>query len=195
MTDESFWDSFYTERDRVWSGRPNAVLAREVAALAPGTALDLGCGEGADAVWLAARGWRVTAVDISGVALARAAAHAAEAGVADHVEFRRADLDTDFPAGRFDLVTAQFLPHEKILRSAADAVAPGGVLLVEGHLVQEQPGHWHHDVRFPTPEDVVAMLGLDSGEWELLRADRHESAHDIPDAPRDSTVMARRRVS
>jgi SAM-dependent methyltransferase len=195
MTDESFWDSFYTERDRVWSGRPNAVLAREVAALTPGTELDLSCGEGADAVWLAARGWRVTAVDISRVALARAAAHAAEAGVADRIDFRRADLDTDFPAGRFDLVTAQFLPREKVLRAAADAVAPDGVLLIEGHLIQEQPGHRHHDVRFPTPEDVVTMLGLDSGEWEVLRADRHAGAHDIPEAPRDSTVMARRRVS
>ena len=146
-------------------------------------------------MWLAARGWRVTAVDISGVALARAAAHAAEAGVADRIDFRRADLDTDFPAGRFDLVTAQFLPREKVLRAAADAVAPDGVLLIEGHLIQEQPGHWHHDVRFPTPEDVVTMLGLDSGEWEVLRADRHAGAHDIPETPRDSTVMARRRVS
>jgi SAM-dependent methyltransferase len=92
MSEQSSWDARYAESPQIWSGRPNVVLAREAAALEPGRALDLGCGEGADAVWLAQRGWRVTAVDISGVALERAAVHAGSAGVADRIEWQRRDL-------------------------------------------------------------------------------------------------------
>lgn len=82
-----FWDDFYAEKDTVWSGKPNALLVRQVADLPPGTVLDLGCGEGGDAIWLAQRGWRVTAVDVSDVALRRGAAHAKEAGVADAIDW------------------------------------------------------------------------------------------------------------
>jgi SAM-dependent methyltransferase len=191
-----FWDDFYAERDQIWSGRPNAVLAREAAGLTPGTALDLGCGEGADAVWLAQQGWRVVAVDISGVALARAAGHAAAAGVADRIDFQRRDLAESFPDGRFDLVTAQFLPEETVLRAAAEAVAPGGILLIEGHLNDTPGGHRHHEhhgqpVRFPTPQEIVDELGLRSEEWEVHVAAAHERAH----SGMDSTVKARRRAS
>jgi SAM-dependent methyltransferase len=191
-----FWDDFYTERDQVWSGRPNAVLAREVAGLAPGAALDLGCGEGADAVWLARQGWRVVAVDISGVALDRAAAHAAAAGVTDRIDFQRRDLAESFPDGVFDLVTAQFLPEDKVLRSASAPVAPGGTLLIEGHL-NDTPnaGHGHqgqHPVRFPAPDEVVEDLGLRSPEWEVQLAEPHERAAQ---GGMDSTVRARRRVT
>ena len=80
-----FWEQFYAEREQVWSGRPNVVLVEEIEGLAPGTALDLGCGEGADAIWLASRGWQVVAADISQAALDRAAAHAAAAGVGDRI--------------------------------------------------------------------------------------------------------------
>src|SRR3954471_21898208 len=76
------WDERYTGSPQIWSGNPNGALVAEVAALAPGRALDVGCGEGADAVWLATRGWRVTALDVSEVALDRAAQHARAAGVA-----------------------------------------------------------------------------------------------------------------
>jgi 2-polyprenyl-3-methyl-5-hydroxy-6-metoxy-1,4-benzoquinol methylase len=125
MSDEQAWDERYRESDRIWSGNPNVVLVAEVLDLAPGRALDLGCGEGADAVWLARRGWQVTAVDISGVALSRAASHAAEAGV--EIDWQRHDLEQSFPAGEFDLISAQFLhfweefDREKILRRAAGA--------------------------------------------------------------------------
>ena len=78
---EAYWDGFFQSRDRVGSGRPNAVLARETADLNPGSALDLGCGEGDDAIWLAHHGWRVTAVDVSPTALARAAHAPATAAV------------------------------------------------------------------------------------------------------------------
>jgi SAM-dependent methyltransferase len=138
-SDEEFWDARYGQSDQIWSGNPNTVLVREVTGLEPGRALDLGCGEGADAIWLAQQGWRVTATDISGVALDRAARHAVAAGVADRVDWQRHDLGASFPDGAFDLVSAQFLhslgdmPREKILRTAASAVAPAGVLLVVGH--------------------------------------------------------------
>ncbi|MBR7677707.1 methyltransferase domain-containing protein, partial [Streptomyces daliensis] len=79
-SDREFWDARYRENGQIWSGEPNEALVREVSGLAPGRALELGCGEGGDAVWLARQGWRVTATDISGVALARAEEHAARAG-------------------------------------------------------------------------------------------------------------------
>ena len=204
MSEESSWDARYAESAQIWSGRPNVVLEREAAALDPGRALDLGCGEGADAVWLARRGWQVTAVDISGTALRRAAGHAESAGVAERIDWQRRDLGESFPDGTFDLVSAQFLhswgdlPRVKILRAAAAAVAPGGTLLIEGHLDHGPfPHEGHGDVSFPTPDDVVADLDLASGEWELLISEAHERAQTGPDglpATRtDSTVKARRR--
>src|SRR5882724_9759517 len=74
--EHEYWEGRYQEHDHIWSGKPNALLVREVAALPPGAALDLGCGEGGDAIWLAQQGWRVTAVDISATALRRGADHA-----------------------------------------------------------------------------------------------------------------------
>jgi SAM-dependent methyltransferase len=204
MSEESSWDARYAESPQIWSGRPNVVLEREAAALVPGRALDLGCGEGADAVWLARRGWQVTAVDISGTALKRAAGHAESAGVAERIEWQRRDLGESFPDGTFDLVSAQFLhswgdlPRVKILRAAAAAVAPGGILLIEGHLDHGPFRHeGHEDVTFPTPDDVVADLELSSGDWELLVSEAHERTQTGPDGlpaiRTDSTVKARRR--
>ncbi|MFF4234265.1 MFS transporter [Actinomadura geliboluensis] len=187
-TGQEFWDSRYAESDRIWSGNPNTVLVREVADLAPGTALDLGCGEGADAIWLARRGWRVTAVDVSGVAVERAARHARDEGVADRVDFQRRDLAESFPEGEFDLVSAQFLhspttmPRERVLRAAAAAVAPGGVLLVVGHA---GPPPWdpdaHPEVHLPTPDEVLASLELPDGAWEVLLSGEHERVQTAPD--------------
>jgi SAM-dependent methyltransferase len=205
MSEQSSWNARYAESPQIWSGRPNVVLAREAAALEPGRALDLGCGEGADAVWLAQRGWRVTAVDISGVALERAAVHAGSAGVADRIEWQRRDLAESFPEGAFDLVSAQFLhswgdlPREKILRAAAAAVAPGGTLLIEGHLDHGPfPHEGREHVAFPSPDEVVAGLDLAPGEWEVLVAGAHERTQTGPDgrpaSRTDSTVMARRRL-
>ncbi|RKT54950.1 class I SAM-dependent methyltransferase [Saccharothrix australiensis] len=174
-TAEQYWEGFYLDRDQVWSGQANPLLVREVSALPPGAALDLGCAEGADAVWLAGRGWRVVGADVSATALARAAARAEEAGVADRITWERHDLAETFPAGTFDLVSAQFLhsPVERdgerdaVLRRAAAAVADGGVLLVVGHAgwptwVTEPPA----DIRFPTTGDVLAALRLDD-RWEV----------------------------
>src|SRR3712207_6794823 len=139
MQAERFWEGHYRRRERVWSGRPNPVLVAVVGGLRPGTALDLGCGEGGDAIWLARHGWRVTAVDVSATALDRAAADAAIAGVADNIDFLRHDLSLTFPPGAFDLVSAQYLhsPVEfrraSVLQKAAGAVTPGGLLLIVDH--------------------------------------------------------------
>jgi SAM-dependent methyltransferase len=188
-TGEEAWNSRYLESDRIWSGEPNTILVREADGLTPGTALDLGCGEGADAVWLARRGWRVTAADISGVALGRAAEHAADAKVADRIDWQRHDLEKSFPAGTFDLVSAHFLhfygdalPRERVLRTTADAVAPGGVLLIVGH---SGIPHWlqnpHPDVHLPGPAEVLASLRLPEDQWEVLLSEEHERVQTTPD--------------
>ncbi|GAA2308149.1 hypothetical protein GCM10010402_79780 [Actinomadura luteofluorescens] len=204
-THQEYWDTRYSEHHHMWSGEPNAVLVQEAADLAPGTALDLGCGEGADAVWLARRGWRVTAVDISGVALERAAGHAEEAGVADRVDWQRRDLAASFPEGSYDLVSAQFLhspadmPREEVLRAAAAAVAPGGILLVVGHA---GPPPWdpdaHPGVHLPTPGEVFASLSLPEDEWEVLRSGEHERVQTAPDGRTmtrtDNALKLRRRA-
>jgi len=132
------WDARYSERDGArWSGRPNGRLLAEVATLKPGLALDVGCGEGADAIWLARSGWTVTAIDISEVALSRAREAAERAGVA--VEWIRGDaLRTPFAAGSFDLVSMQYpaLPKaagEAAVRALLETVRPGGLLLAVYH--------------------------------------------------------------
>ncbi|ANN17698.1 SAM-dependent methyltransferase [Amycolatopsis orientalis] len=175
-----FWEDFYRDKDQVWSGKVNPLLEREVATLTPGTALDLGCGEGGDAIWLARQGWRVTAVDISETALKRAAGHAAEAGV-EGIVWERHDLAVSFPEGSFDLVSAQFFhspvaedgERDKALRRAAEAVAPGGTLVVAGHAGwptwMEEPPHEH--VHFPTPAEVLEALTLDESEWTVEAQD------------------------
>ena len=101
-----FWEERYRAAERVFSGNANALLVREAGDLKPGTALDLGCGEGGDVLWLATRGWQVTGVDISSTALERAAAHAAQAGLGGQVAFERHELGVTFPEGSFDLVSA-----------------------------------------------------------------------------------------
>ncbi|MCY7343100.1 MAG: NAD(P)/FAD-dependent oxidoreductase [Pseudonocardia sp.] len=188
-TPEQFWDDVYGQLDRMFSGSSNLFLVRQASDLAPGTALDLGCGEGADAIWLAVRGWWVTAVDVSGTALDRAAGDAREAGVAGRIDWQRHDLAESFPAGSFDLVSAGYLhsppgllPREKVLRAAVLAVAPGGVLLVGAHFgmpswMTDPPP----DLHLPSPEEVVESLDLDLGEWTVEPARFIEREQQGPD--------------
>ncbi len=182
-----YWDDRYRESDRIWSGEPNQVLVREVAELTPGHALDLGCGEGGDAIWLARQGWRVTAVDISGVALDRAARNAVAAGVGDRIDWQRHDLAESFPGGEFDLVSAHFLhspndmPRDRILRDAAARVVRGGVLLIVGHGGFPPWDHDHHHMHLPTPQEVLADLGLPEGRWQVQVCAEHERTQTAPD--------------
>jgi SAM-dependent methyltransferase len=194
---EDFWEEFYSGGRSRWSGKPNASLVEEVTGVVPGTALDLGCGQGGDAIWLAAQGWTVTATDISQTALDVAARHAAEAGVT--VAWERHDLAVSQPAGSFDLITASFLhsevelPREQILRVAAGAVTPGGTLLIVGHAPSAE--HHHHDL--PAPEQVVAELALPEDQWELRACEVRERLHAFRDEPPkariDTVVRFRRR--
>ena len=131
------WDDRYGTAGYVFGVEPNGFVASEVGGLAPGRALDLACGEGRNAVWLAGLGWTVTAVDISAVALEKAAALAATAGVT--VEYRREDLAVWSPEpGSFDLVVLSYLHvpapvRQRIHRAAMAALAPGGRVVLAAH--------------------------------------------------------------
>lgn len=176
MWTADFWDGRYAGSPAVWSGKPNRRLVEQVTGLAPGTALDVGCGEGADAVWLAQHGWRTTGIDVSRVALDRAAGHAADAGV--EVEWRQVDVVAGeaLPAS-YDLVTAHFFhpPVDRrgdIVRRLGEAVEPGGTLLYVGHDPSDAEA-LHRDPALtrlmPTLEEVVALL--DPAAWDLRVAE------------------------
>lgn len=181
------WEEHYAAKPRVWSGRVNTQLAAIAPHLGGGRALDLGCGEGGDGVWLAEHGWTVVGVDVSGTALARAHAAAVGAGVADRIEFVQHDLTSSFPDGSFELVSACFLhstvdmDRPAILRRAAGAVAPGGALLIVDHAA---PPPWatkihHHE--FPSPGSVVAGLNLDDSQWVSVRLEAVTRTASGPD--------------
>ncbi|WP_082606175.1 SAM-dependent methyltransferase [Nocardioides sp. Root190] len=205
-----FWDERYAGSDRVWSGNPNQRLVEQVADLTPGTALDVACGEGGDAIWLAGQGWEVTAVDVSEVALARVAAHAEEAGVGDHLKLGFYDALADpRPAHRhtFDLVTVSFLhvPVEDfpaIYQGIAEAVAPGGRLLVTAHHPHDVTSGARHDhgpgLLFE-PDRVLDVLGAEAPDsaWEIEVTDtptRVQASDDGPFEVRDTIVRLRRRA-
>lgn len=173
-TAEAFWDAHYDGPGRPWSGRSNPVLAEFADAVPAGRALDLGCGTGANALWLASRGWHVTAADVSARALERVADQAQVAGVADRIDRQRHDLAETVPAGTFDFVYAMYLqspvglPRARVLRRAAEAVAPGGLLLVVEH-ASVPPWSWASpDTVFPTPAASLAEIGLDGASWETV---------------------------
>ena len=192
------WNARYAAKELVWTAEPNRLFASEVEALEPGRALDLACGEGRNAVWLADKGWRVTAVDFSDVALAKAERLAASRGV--EIEWVLADvLDYEPERRAFDLVALLYLqlPHDELvqaIRSAADAVAPGGPLLVIGHdttnLTEGHGGPKDASVLF-SPEDVVSHLG----DLLVERAERVRRSVGVDDGEAtaiDAFVRARR---
>jgi len=209
------WEQHYNARPQVWSGRVNTQLA----AIAPtlggtltgGRALDLGCGEGADAIWLAEQGWTVVAVDVSDTALGRARATAEARGVGHRIDFQQHELTGSFPDGTFDLVSAQFLhstiemDRPEILRRAAAAVAPGGALLVVDHAGAPPWATTMHHHRFPSAEEVVSglfdgLLGspdLDQAHWrtEIRSVERPARGPDGEDVILlDNVILIRRAV-
>lgn len=202
-----YWEERYGSRDPVWSGRPNRQLVAEATDLKPGEALDAGCGEGADAIWLAERGWRVTAVDFASAALRRGAKQAESLGaeLAGRIRWQREDLTVWTPPEKhFDLVSAEYMhfppeAREPFFRRLATAVVPGGTLLIVAH----HPADLEANIRRPplpellyTPEDVAAVL--DPGEWEIeVAAARPVAATDRDGRPataHDSVLRARRRT-
>ena len=192
------WDARYAQKELVWSAEPNRLFAAEVAQLPPGRALDLACGEGRNAIWLAERGWRVTGVDFSEVAITKATALAASRGV--DVEWVVADvLDDPAAGGAFDLVAVLYLqlPRDEMLRAvrtAVDAVAPGGTLLVLGHdttnLARGHGGPKDPSVLY-TAEDLIPALG----DLLVERAEAVERTVSLADGEAvaiDAFVRARR---
>jgi SAM-dependent methyltransferase len=192
------WNARYAGTELLWTAQPNRLFAAEVDDLPPGRALDVACGEGRNAVWLAERGWRVTAIDFSDVALAKAARLAERRGV--EVEWVVGDvLALELGRQAFDLVAVLYLqlPHAelaRVLRSAAAALAPGGTLVVIGHdttnLTDGYGGPRDPSVLF-TPDDVVSELG--GLEVERAEAVRRAVALEAGEATAiDAFVRARR---
>ena len=210
---QEFWDERYRSSGQLWSGQPNPQLVAQTAELAPGEALDAGCGEGADAIWLASRGWTVTGVDVSAVALERAAGYAAAAGrgaaaaggeMAGRITWRREDLRSWTPEPeRFDLVSAQFMflaPEEQaaLYRRLAAAVRAGGTLLVVTHHADDlhaNVGRTGEPQMFLSAEQLAGALA--GGDWEIVVAETQDrSAKDLDGQPatvRDTVLRAVRR--
>jgi len=196
--DHASWEERYRDAPALWSGRVNPPLVAEATDLPPGRALDVGCGEGGDVLWLAGRGWQVTGLDWSEVALARAAEHAAAAGVPDRVEWVRGDVDSwQPPVAAYDLVTAHFLhptadQRGPLLARLAASVAPGGTLLWVGHAYQEDAAAtWGAD-RFVAAAEVAAQL--DTADWEIVvAAGRPRPAGEHGHHHADEVLRARRR--
>ena len=202
------WDDNYSGDGQIWSGEPNIQLVAEAADLAPGTALDVGCGEGGDVIWLARRGWTVTGADFSAAGLARAARLAEEAGVAERTDWWQVDA-REFDAGgrSFDLVSTQYLhPPDggmvDVVGRLAAAVAPGGHLLVVGHA--PRPGSSDLGPHEPNARHRALFLAADllpglPADLEPLvveqRPHTHTHTHDGETVEiDDSVLLARRRT-
>ncbi len=200
MFEPPSWDERYSGPEKVFSGNPNAQLVAEVSGLTPGRALDVGCGEGGDVIWLAGQGWTVTGADFSANGLARAARHAEQAGVADRIDWWHVDARTFAAGGRtYDLVTTHFLhPPDggmvEVTRRLAEAVAHGGHLLVVGHAPSEVFTHLtksHRKAMFLAEE---LLPGL-PGDFDVLVAEQRPRTmirDGVTVDVHDSTLFARR---
>lgn len=196
------WDERYANHgDGLWSGRANGALVAELAESSwGGRALDVGCGEGADAIWLAGTGWEVTGVDVSQVALERAAAGARDAGVT--VEWVNADIAMSPPSpGGYDLVSVQYpalkhSPGNEAIRALLDAVAPGGILLVVGHAPLDPDyarAHGFEIADYVQPADIRARL---DERWEIEVDEIRPRVAPVPEGSpytHDAVLRAKRR--
>ncbi len=199
---KSFWEERYSSSERVWSGKVNASAAAALEHLAPGSSLDLGCGEGGDVLWLAERGWRALGLDISPTAVARGEAEA-RARALPQARFVAADLTSWEPDERFDLVSATFLhsparlAREDVLTKAMSWVAPGGWMLIVGHA---EPPPWserlhehRHDLLNAQAQVGALRLGR---EWAVERQEDVTRAvtdpSGLPAELVDAVVLLRR---
>jgi len=202
---QDYWDRHWAQ-DRgpgtAAQHHPNPYLVREAGGLVPGTALDAGCGEGAEAIWLASRGWQVTAVDIAAGALARARARAARLPAPGRVQWVRADLTTWAPGARCDLVVTSYahaaVPQLAFYERIAAWVSPGGTLLIVGHLPSREtagPADEPPEHATVMADDITAAL--DGSVWEVVTAEEHSRAMTGPGGQavtlRDTVVRATRR--
>jgi SAM-dependent methyltransferase len=210
--DKDYWDRHWNDGPAAAAAHdggsdPHPYFAREVADLAPSAALDAGAGTGAEALWLAARGWDVTAVDLSAQALARARERAAKRITTGAVRWVHADLTVWEPGRRFGLVTTSYahpaMPQPAFYRRIAAWVAPGGTLLIVGHRRDPGPEPHPHSGTEPHrhPVEASATLaditeGLDPEEWRIETAEEPMRAVDRPDGRarflRDVVVRATR---
>jgi SAM-dependent methyltransferase len=192
-----YWEDRYGAPGLAWSGDPNPVLVAEVTPLAPGRALDIGSGEGGDALWLAMRGWSVTGVDIAINALekARARTESIDASAAARIDWQQHDLTEWAPEPKvYDLVSSQFMhlpepARSELFRSLAAAVAPGGTLLIVGHDVSDDEEHRAHlpELMFSV-DDILAAI---EGEGLSVEVSESRERHSVP-AMRDVVVRASR---
>ncbi|OUS97598.1 bifunctional 2-polyprenyl-6-hydroxyphenol methylase/3-demethylubiquinol 3-O-methyltransferase UbiG [Rhodococcus sp. NCIMB 12038] len=166
--DAAAWDERYSQSELVWGAPPNAVVVEQVTALPRGRALDLACGEGRNSHWLATRGWEVTGLDYSAVALDKARRVAAEAprSVRERLDYRVADVTESDLGGEYDLVLMIYLhlaPEERlqVVNRAISALKPDGILMILGHdavnLSQGVGGPQDIEILY-TPDDLVAVL-------------------------------------
>lgn len=200
--DQQWWEERYRSAPMLFSGHANTQLIAEVASLPPGRALDAGCGEGGDALWLAGHGWQVDAVDISTVALGRAAEAAEHLGLAGRIRFQQADLTDWNPSSEYDLVSSFYVHPPSAARAElyaklAAVVAPAGILLVVQHDPHEAAVA-HPDLAdlLATPEQLAA--GLDPRQWDILTvATRPRETghldHEAEVMAHDAVLVARRR--
>jgi SAM-dependent methyltransferase len=177
---QNFWDEVWARRAAAEDRAPDAVLVDAMSKVSPGTALDLGCGDGTNALWLAESGWTVTGVDVSEVALAKAAARAERARVTARVRWEHADLQHWSTNETFDLVIAFYLhmpldfDATPLLTRAATAVRLGGTLLVVGHHTVPPWNPNPSSAMLPTAAEIATNLGLDAPTWDV------RSAADVP---------------
>jgi 2-polyprenyl-3-methyl-5-hydroxy-6-metoxy-1,4-benzoquinol methylase len=202
--DQDYWEQLWAKTlrehaDVVAHRPPNAHLLAEVAGLPPGRALDAGCGHGAETLWLAAHGWRVTAVDFSAAALAqgRAMAEAAGADLAERVDWIEGDLATwTAEPGRYDLVVCLYVhvagSVKDMIERMANGVAPGGTLFMVGHRpIDPATGAATAAANQVQVSLEDAVAALDSSAWDLVVAE--ERARAVAGSGVDAVIRARRR--
>jgi len=202
LSPTEYWEQRYSGSERIWSGKVNATIASVVAELTPGAAIDLGCGEGGDVLWLAEQGWTALGLDISATAVGRARDEAAARGL-DGASFEAVDLDAWEPEpASVDLVTASFfqsnvaLDRTAILRRAMTALRPGGRLVTVSHAA---PPSWakDHPAKMVSVQDEVAQLCGSAEEWEVELAEARPRAATAPDGSAgehlDAVLVLRRR--